>query len=195
MFIYDASGACSDEVSFEVIIYDLPEVLSFSGEGTYCEGDAIDPLNVDVNGVGEFTLDYTLDGVNNSETTNMTSITLGSTPGVYMLTQITDVHCSNTSALTQTITVNATPATPSTSGDTQYCASEEPQAIEADGSTGSYTWYADQNLTEVIGSQQQYTPENIMGSTSYYVTATENGCEGLPQMIMIVFQYAIHFFF
>jgi gliding motility-associated-like protein len=188
VFIYDASGACSDEVSFEVIIYDLPEVLSFSGEGTYCEGDAIDPLNVEVNGVGEFTLDYTLDGVNNSETTNMTSITLGSAPGVYVLTQITDAHCSNTSALTQTITVNATPATPSTSGDAEYCANEVAQDIEADGSTGSYTWYADQNLTEVIGSQQQYTPENIMGSTSYYVTATENGCEGLSQMITITFQ-------
>ena len=188
VYIYDASGVCSDEVSFEVIIYDLPEVLSFSGEGIYCEGDAIETLNVEVNGVGQLTLDYSLDGVNNSTTTNTTSIALGSAPGVYVLTQITDAHCSNTTTLTQTITVNATPVTPSTSGDTQYCASEVPQAIEAQGSTGSYTWYADQDLTEVLGNEAQYTPENIMGSTSYYVTATENGCEGLSQMITITFQ-------
>ncbi|OUT69616.1 MAG: hypothetical protein CBB76_07845, partial [Crocinitomicaceae bacterium TMED16] len=188
VFIYDASGACSDEVSFEVIIYDLPEVLSFLGEGTYCEGDAIEPLSVEVNGVGQLTLDYTLEGVNNTETSNTTSITLGSSPGAYVLTQITDAHCSNTTALTQTITVNATPATPSTSGDAEYCANESAQAIEADGSAGSYTWYADQDLTEVIGSQQQYTPENIIGSTSYYVTATENGCEGLSQITTITFQ-------
>jgi gliding motility-associated-like protein len=188
VFIYDESGACSDEVSFDVMVYDLPEVLSFSGEGTYCEGDAIDPLNVEVNGVGQLNLDYTLDAVNNSATTNTTSITLGSASGVYVLTQITDAHCSNTTDFIQTIIVNATPATPSIYGDAQYCANEVAQDIEAYGSTGSYTWYADQDLMEVLGNEAQYTPETIMGSTSYYVTATENGCEGLPQMIIITFQ-------
>jgi len=188
VFIYDASGACSDEVSFEVMIYDLPEVLSFSGEGTYCQGAVIEPLNVTLSGMGQLTLDYSLDGVSNSATSDATSIVLGNAPGVYVLTQITDAHCSNTTDLTQTITVNATPAIPSTSGDASYCTSEVPQAIEAQGSTGSYTWYADQDLTDVIGNEAQYTPENILGTSSYYVAATENGCEGLSQMITITFQ-------
>ena len=188
VFIYDASGACSDEVSFEVIIYDLPEVISFSGEGTYCQGDVIEPLNVTLSGMGQLTLEYSLDGVSSSATSDATSIVLGNAPGVYVLTQITDAHCSNTTDLTQTITVNATPAIPSTSGDASYCTSEVPQVIEAQGSTGSYTWYADQDLTDVIGNEAQYTPENILGTSSYYVAATENGCEGLSQMITISFQ-------
>ena len=30
VYIYDTSGVCSDEVSFEVIIYDLPEAVSYT---------------------------------------------------------------------------------------------------------------------------------------------------------------------
>ena len=188
VYMYDANGTCSDEVFFEVSINSLPEVVSFSGEGTYCEGETVESLTAALSGSGVLTLDYTIDGVSNSMNTSTASIDLGTAPGVYVLTQITDENCNNAVNLTQTITINTLPTAPNTSADVSYCANEQPDAMEADGSSGSYTWYADQELTDVLGSQTTYTPETILGSTSYYVTATENGCEGPAQMILIAFE-------
>ena len=188
VYLYDANGTCSDEVFFEVTINALPEVLSFSGEATYCEGETIESLTATLSGSGALTLEYTIDGASTSATTNTASIDLGTAPGVYVLTQITDENCNNTSNLTQTITINALPTSPNTSADASYCANAQPDAIQADGSTGDYTWYADQDLTEVLGNQDTYTPQTILGTTSYYVTATENGCEGPAQMVLVAFE-------
>jgi gliding motility-associated-like protein len=188
VYMYDANGTCSDEVFFEVSINSLPEVVSFSGEGTYCEGETVESLTAALSGSGALTLDYTIDGVSNSMNTSTASIDLGTAPGVYVLTQITDENCNNAVNLTQTITINALPTAPNTSADVSYCANEQPDAMQADGSSGSYTWYADQDLTDVLGNQDTYTPETIVGSTSYYVTATENGCEGPAQIILIAFE-------
>ncbi|MDA9986894.1 gliding motility-associated C-terminal domain-containing protein, partial [Crocinitomicaceae bacterium] len=188
VYLYDANGTCSDEVFFEVTINALPEVLSFSGEATYCEGETIESLTATLSGSGALTLEYTIDGASTSATTNTASIDLGTAPGVYVLTQITDENCNNTSNLTQTITINALPTVPNTSADASYCANAQPDAIQADGSTGDYTWYADQDLTEVLGNQDTYTPQTILGTTSYYVTATENGCEGPAQMVLVAFE-------
>ena len=38
IYIYDANGNCSNEISFEVTVNPLPSLVSFTGEGTYCEG-------------------------------------------------------------------------------------------------------------------------------------------------------------
>ena len=163
-------------------------MLSFSGEATYCEGETIESLTATLSGSGALTLEYTIDGASTSATTNTASVDLGTAAGVYVLTQITDENCNNTSNLTQTITINALPTSPNTSADASYCANAQPDAIQADGSTGDYTWYADQDLTEVLGNQDTYTPQTILGTTSYYVTATENGCEGPAQMVLVAFE-------
>ena len=63
-----------------------------------------------------------------------------------------------------------------------------PTDIEASGSTGTYSWYSDASVNELIGSTQTYTPDVIIGTTTYYVTATENGCEGLPAEVSITFE-------
>ena len=56
------------------------------------------------------------------------------------------------------------------------------------GSTGNYNWYFDAALTELLATAEEYTPDVILGSSTYYVTATENGCEGLPAEISITFE-------
>jgi gliding motility-associated-like protein len=185
VFVYDIIGTCSEEVSFVVTIHDLPEVIGFTGEGTYCEGDIPQNLNVEIEGEADYTLEYTLDGVSMSISSTIETINLGNAPGMYVITGIQDNYCSNTSNLTQTIIVHLLPSAPVVTGDTEFCTNEQILPLMAQGNSGSFTWYADQDLLQVISTEDQFTPENMVGITSYYVTATENDCEGAPQMISI----------
>jgi gliding motility-associated-like protein len=72
--------------------------------------------------------------------------------------------------------------------DAIYCSNAVPEAIQATGSTGSYNWYVDAALTELLVTADEYTPDMILGSYTYYVTASENGCEGFPAEVSITFE-------
>ena len=48
IYVYDIIGNCFDEDSFEVSIHDLPEVISFTGGATYCEGETPQSVLVEV---------------------------------------------------------------------------------------------------------------------------------------------------
>ena len=185
VFVYDIIGSCSEEVTFLVTIHDLPEVISFTGEGTYCEGDIPQNLNVEVEGEADYTLEYTLDGVSMSSSSTMENIDLGNAPGIYVITGIQDNNCSNTSALTQSIIVHPLPLAPVVTGETEFCTNEQILPLTAQGNPGTFTWYADENLLQVISTDDQFTPENIIGITNYYITITENGCEGASQVIPV----------
>ena len=47
VYIYDANDICENEISFEVTVNPLPSLVSFTGEGTYCEGDDVNNLIVE----------------------------------------------------------------------------------------------------------------------------------------------------
>ncbi|MDA7761843.1 gliding motility-associated C-terminal domain-containing protein [Crocinitomicaceae bacterium] len=185
IYMYDLLGNCDDEVSFDVIIHELPEVLSFTGEGEYCEGQLPQNIIVEVSGTPDFTLDYTINGAQTSIVSSEQNIDLGNTPGVYMITGIQDEFCENTSDLTQSIIVHLLPSAPETSGDQSFCTNEMILPIEAQGEPGSHSWYSDEGLTQLLSPEDQYLPENTPGIYTYYVTSTENDCEGPAQAVVI----------
>ena len=188
VYIYDENGACSNEVSFDVTVNELPALLGFTGEGTYCDGDVISNLFAEVSGTPEFTLEYTLDGVLHSINSSISSIDLGNTSGVYILTALNDNFCSVLINATQTITINSIPDMPIVSQDTIYCENSEPLDLQVSGGNGSYSWFSDASLSQPIGNSDSFTPSTSLGSTTYYVTTTENGCEGLPSTVTITFE-------
>jgi len=184
VYIYDVNGACSDEESFVVTINPLP-IASISGGATYCQGDVISDIVASITGTPNFTLNYTLDGAAQTQAGSATSLSLGNTAGTYVLVSITDANCTNSNlSSTQTIVINAIPNAPTAGADTLYCDNASPIPLFAQGS-GSFTWYSDQNLTNVIGTNSSLTPSMNVGTTNYYVTETINGCEG-PASIVIV---------
>jgi gliding motility-associated-like protein len=184
IYIYDANGACSDEESFVLTINPLP-TASISGGATYCQGDVISDIVASISGTPNFTLNYTLDGVAQTQSGTTTSLTLGNTAGAYLLLSVTDANCTN-SALTstQTIVINAIPSNPTAGTDTSYCANASPVALSAQG-TGSFTWYSDLALTNEIGTNSTLTPTMNVGTTNYYVTETINGCEGPATLVVV----------
>jgi gliding motility-associated-like protein len=184
VYIYDANGACSDEESFVVTINPLP-TASLSGGDIYCQGDAVADIAASITGTADFTLNYTLDGVAQTQSGSTTSLSLGNTTGTYVLVSIIDANCTNTNlSSTQTIMINSIPPAPIAGEDTIYCANATPIALFAQGS-GSFTWYSDQNLTNVLGINSSLTPSMNVGTTNYYVTETINGCEGPASMVVL----------
>ena len=188
VYIYDANGNCSNEISFEVTVNPLPSLVSFTGEGTYCEGDDVNNLIVEVSGAPDYTLDYTLNGNPTTISSSNSSIDLGNASGTYVLTALADNACGISLDQTQTIIVNPLPSIPTVSEDASYCSNAVAEDLQASGSSGNYSWYSDASLSELIGSNQSYSPDMIMGTTTYYVTATQDGCEGLPAEVSITFE-------
>ncbi|MDO7610292.1 MAG: gliding motility-associated C-terminal domain-containing protein, partial [Crocinitomicaceae bacterium] len=136
----------------------------------------------------EYTLEYTLDGILHSINSSISSIDLGNTSGVYILTALNDNFCSVLINATQTITINSIPDMPIVSQDTIYCENSEPLDLQVSGGNGSYSWFSDASLSQPIGNSDSFTPSTSLGSTTYYVTTTENGCEGLPSTVTITFE-------
>lgn len=252
------SDSLSCTISTSVLPPPMPTVTSMTGGNTYCQGDAIDDILVEVTGTGPWTIDYTLDGVTMSATGNSSPINLGNTPGVYVLSDIYDVVCVNwatqtdsiivnplptidagddseicvgtevilsgsgginyawdngvanglpftpTSTMTYTaigtdangcqntdqvtVTVHEYPQAPGVSPDgVEYCWNTEMPPFVATGTGNStFNWYFDAALTNNIGTGSQLNPYNEIGTPTYYVTQTENGCESDASPVTII---------
>jgi len=186
VWVYDGIATCEDEISFQVTINPLPSVVSFTGGSSYCDGDIASDLMIDVTGSADWSINYTLNGVAQNIVSSTTPISIGNAEGVYVLTGISDVNCSNSASQTQTIIITATPAQPVASSDVVYCTDDLPGSVSVSGAGGTYTWYTDNALTSVYGTGSIVT---VLGTTQvYYVTESLNGCESTPDEVSITFE-------
>jgi gliding motility-associated-like protein len=187
VYIYDSNGSCSDEESFEVTINPEPTIVSFTGEATYCQGDVISDLIATVNGLPNYTLYYSINGIAQAPATSSSSnFNLGTNSGVYVLDSLSDLNCiNNTLTSSQTITVNPIPVAPTAGTDTTYCSNATPVDLTALGN-GTFTWYDNNN--NILGTGATYTPTMNLGTTNYNVSQTENGCEGPVASVLIIVQ-------
>ena len=186
LYVYDGASGCSDEEALVITINPLPTVTLVSGGDTYCQGDVVSDILVDVTGTASFTVDYTLDGAALSATGATNQLSLGNAAGVYIITNITDGNtCSNGANGSQTIVVNPIPAAPVAGVDAQYCSTVTPNAMTASGGFGTFTWYSDAGLTSVLGTGSTFNPSTALGAATYYVTETEFGCEGPASQVNI----------
>ena len=84
----------------------IPSVTSVNGGASYCSSDPISNITATVTGTGPWDVTYTIDGGSTQTASGAPSpIILGNTPGVYVVTGVTDANCSNTASGTQTITI------------------------------------------------------------------------------------------
>ncbi len=114
-----------------------------------------------------------------------------SEPGVYSFTAGDYCHFEPETYLTDTITVLACctePDAPNVSGDLLYCEDETITPLTAQATvSGTYTWYVDAGLNNVIATGAAFTPNNlIVGNNVYFVTINENECESDPTSVIVV---------
>ena len=112
------------------------------------------------------------------------NITFNST-GTETITLQSSTGCD--SVITMNLLVYPSPELPMLDLNNSYCLYETPEPIILPNNLDNITWYTDNNLTEILSTQNQYTPEVLLGTNAYYVTASENGCEGSAQIILIEF--------
>jgi gliding motility-associated-like protein len=185
VWVYDANGICSSNTNFNVTINPSPSVTNLIGGGTYCQGDQVNDITVDVTGSANWTINYTLDGVPQSASGTASPISLGTAPGVYELVDVSDANCTSTATGTETIVINPTPSAPVAGTDAEYCSTVSFVDMTASGGSGTFIWYSDPGLTTSIGTGSSLKPANTVGTTIYYVTETLNNCEGPSSQVII----------
>lgn len=85
LFIYDESGGCSDEESFNITIFTPPVLVLTESMPISCNGDENGSLNLEIAGNDPFTVDWNIDELDG----NLTPDNLGA--GTYQVT-VTDVN-------------------------------------------------------------------------------------------------------
>lgn len=110
------------------------------------------------------------------------------TPGTYWFTVGDYCHYGG-NWLTDTIVVTACctqPPAPVVSSPSAYCNGDVINAITATAvNGGTLSWYSDAALTNLVGSGASFTPPSVLGSTTYYVTETDAGCEGPSSSVVV----------
>lgn len=188
VWIYETNNGCSSEVSFLVTINPEPILTSLTGDGTYCIGDNISPIQVELSGQSPYIVSYSINGgasvITNS---NQPIINLGTSPGVYSILSIEDANCTNTSVnSTASIVINPIPNAPLVSSGATYCYNETANSLVASGQ-GTFTWYNDSGLNSIVSTNSSYTPTSTIGTFLFYATQTENGCESEASVVTITF--------
>lgn len=179
------TGTSSGSGSITVI---LPPSVDIAASATYCEGDPIAALTVLSGGGG------TVNWYNNP---GLTGVPLGTgmsyTP-VQGVGSVTYYAATTESVLgcvgpadNVTIVVNPIPPAPTWSGTTTYCEDDLPTPLVGQPSMGgSITWYDNTPPAFVLSTLLTYNPPLTVGTTTYYITETANGCEGPATPISVL---------
>lgn len=86
-----------------------------------------------------------------------------------------------------TIINGGAPKPPTVNNNQTYCQGDAIAQMTANANVnGTLTWYSDPNLIHQIGSGGNFTPNNNVGTTNYYVTETKDTCESLPATSTII---------
>ena len=107
-----------------------------------------------------------------------------STPGTYTITySLTASACQPAASNNTSITINPAPASPTALPTVQYCNNEIASPLSATGT--NLLWYT--QATGGTGSTTAPTPAtNTIGTTTYYVSQSNAGCESLRTPIAVI---------
>ncbi|MFC2136884.1 PKD domain-containing protein [Bacteroidota bacterium] len=78
------------------------------------------------------------------------------------------------------------PATPTAGNDAVYCANASFVQLWSSGAATYSTWYRNNMSDTVAEGTNQYTPDNIIGTTTYWVTEKSDSCESNPAFVEII---------
>lgn len=149
----------------------LPTVTNVAGGGTYCAGDVVAPILVDVTGTGPWTIDYTLDGVAMTASGAASPVSLGTAAGDYIVTAVTDANCTNAGSGTQTIIIHTLSTVTNVTGGAAYCDGDPINDIFADV-TGATPWTIDYTVDGAPMSVSNATSPLNLGNAPGVYTIT-----------------------
>ncbi|MCJ8289424.1 MAG: gliding motility-associated C-terminal domain-containing protein [Crocinitomicaceae bacterium] len=182
VYVYATNSGCTNEISFIVTI-NTTDDPSFT-LADYCEGSS-NSASITGTAGGTFTFNPAVaDGATiNGATGEITSGVPGTT---YSIEYITVGACPANSI--ESVLVFAIPLAPSVSTDQSYCAGDVILPMTASTPSGTLNWYDDFGLINNIGTGTSHAPFSGVSTSTYYVTSTDNGCEGPESAIVITIE-------
>ena len=181
---FSAENSCSYS---SLDLFEAPSIpnLQITDPAAVCEPQSVNLSAIEITegSTGGGSLSYWTDAEATSVLLNESAIT---SSGVYYVQSENSFGCMDIQAVN--VSVNPLPNAPIVSENLIYCNNEVLNVMEAQGSNGTYTWYSDLALTQVIGTGPSYMPESSMGTTNYFVTSSESDCEGPFALIEIEIQ-------
>lgn len=181
----DANGCESAGAdSATVIIHGNPTITSVADTAaTSCVGaDGI--IEIFATG-GDGTYNYS---VNGGTSTQASGKFTGLNTGNYSPYVVDGNGCSDVNS-TVTITAPGQPTTPIVvSGNGTYCDGDMYTQLKVNDTSAAasvYTWYYDAALSNVYMTGDSVMPADSVGSITYYVTETANGCEGPSSTVTV----------
>ncbi len=203
--ILDANGCMTDPSymsnSITVVQNDAPEVTMPAANETleYCSADTGPDVTFEISGASPFSVTYTVDGINPTVVTNVTSpFTLADPgPGVYVITSITDMDACSTaggymsSSITVVENLSPMPMIMVSPQQTEFCEDETfiLSITGLPGATGdySYDWELDGSQ---VSTTELVTVMNAMESDegTYALTVTDMAsmCTGTAEVAIVI---------
>lgn len=101
--------------------------------------------------------------------------------GAYYVTSHTENNCESAPVK---VTVTTKPSVPSANDVLLCAAGNATMAVQSPAQDVTYTWYANEALTQVVGTGSSIE-QNVSATTSYYVTAKRGACESAAKTVVV----------
>ena len=193
--IVTSNGCSSSPATFTAVTVNPLPTATISGSTTLCQSATSPDITfTGAGGTAPYTFTYNLNGGSNQTVTStagssvtVPALTTSAGSFVYTLLSVQDASsttCSQTQSGSATVTVNATPATPTISGSTSFC-TQGNTALTSSSATGNQ-WYLNGNpISGATG--------NVYGATtagSYTVVVTTSGCSSAASAAIVTSEQA-----
>ena len=165
--------------------FTMPTVETVNGGDDYCPSDIVADVTVDVTGAGPWTIDYTLDGVAQTATGAASPISLGNTPGAYVVTAVTDVNCTDVASGTQTITINTIPTITLTPDDPSACNGTDGSILVSGTGSGTVTWTGIASGSDNTATLNYTIPALGAGSYDVFFIDGTTGCQSAMELTLL----------
>lgn len=185
------SNNCSSANASLVVTLNLEPTISLSSaliDSADCSGTNGSISNINVN---SGTPDYTFNWFNASN--NLLSSTISSSNSV---TPLTNIGAGNYTLIiidnngcndTVSVAVNnfTIPSTPIIAGNQSNCSGTILNPISITGTGGTFNWYGDIALNNLVGNGNPFTP-NLASSDTLYVTQSLHNCESNGTEVIVI---------
>jgi gliding motility-associated-like protein len=182
-YVSEESNGCTGPLSsIDIVINDVPVIDSEIAVDV--SGCNITDGTITINASGGTPpYNYSIDG--GLTFTNTTGIFTGLDVNSYQVV-VSDVNCETVGSLL-VVSGPGIPAAPVAGTDATYCDGDAILDLTAtSASGGTLAWYDDAALTNFLGSNPTFTPSNMVGATTYYVTETVTNCQSPSTQITII---------